>query len=228
VTTEGAAFFLFFGSPGAGKGTLARMCVERLGWAQLSTGDLFRKHIAIGTQLGKHIDFVIKSGKLVDDEVVMEMVDQWIEEKKGGAKAFIFDGFPRTLKQARLFMDLIQKKFSPKQLLVVDLEISDEIVIKRLSSRRVCQDKACQAVYSVSKESTVQSKVDGICDRCGSQLVQREDDAAYTVKTRLDVYHRHAGELIEFFKQREVPIKTFDAQDPLEQIFENFVTLVGK
>ncbi len=221
-------FFLFFGSPGAGKGTLAQMCVERLGWAQLSTGDLFRKHIAEGTSIGKHIDFVIKSGKLVDDTVVMNMVSEWMQEKISEVDAIIFDGFPRTLPQAQLFTDLIKEKFSQSSLRVFELEVESELVIKRLSSRRVCSAKNCQTVFSVSPDSERQAAVPGICDRCGSKLIQRADDADETIRTRLTVYHKHANELLNFFKKSGVQIEKLDGYKPLDEVFENFVALVSE
>lgn len=150
--------YIFFGPPGSGKGTLARMCQEKLGWVQLSTGDLFRKHISEGTELGKQIDFAIKSGTLVDDKIVTKMVEQWIEEHVATARAFIFDGFPRTLVQAELFFKLMKEKFAQLKMQLVEFEISDQTVIDRLSSRRVCQKSSCQAIYSIKKDSSRQPK----------------------------------------------------------------------
>lgn len=222
---ECAKFFIFFGAPGSGKGSLAGMCVERLGWRQLSTGNLFRKHISEGTELGNQIDFAIKSGKLVDDEVVVKMVAGWVFENISSTKAIILDGFPRTLVQAQIFMDLLKKDFPNASVSVVKLEISDEKVIARLSSRRTCQK--CNAIYSVVKESERGPQVDNVCDSCESILVQRNDDKPETIVTRLEVYHKHAGQLLRFYEQLGVKIETMNVEKTLDKVFENFITLVG-
>ena len=225
MNDECAKFFIFFGAPGAGKGSLATMCVKKLGWRQLSTGNLFRKHISEGTELGNQIDFAIKSGKLVDDEVVVKTVATWVYENISLTKAIMCDGFPRTLVQARLFIDLLKKDFPKASVCVVKLEISDESVVARLSSRRMCQE--CQATFSVLPGSDRKPRFEGVCDSCEGALIQRNDDKPETILTRLAVYHKHAGELLHFYEQLGISTVTIDVEKSLDEVFENFVALVG-
>lgn len=211
--------WIFSGPPGAGKGTLAQLVVEKLGWVELSTGALCRKHIAEGTELGKQIDFAIKSGTLVDDEVIIDMVAQWIEQHIGTAQGIIFDGFPRTLVQAELFVKLIKERFDQLDVSVVNFEISDQTIVERLSSRRTCQNKQCQAIYSVRPGSDRNPKVAGICDRCGSSLEQRTDDKPETITTRLKVYKQHAQPLLDYYQQHGLTIEHIDVEKSLEDSF---------
>ena len=219
--------YIFFGPPGSGKGTLARICQEKFGWVQLSTGDLFRKHISEGTELGKQIDFAIKSGRLVDDKVVTKMVEQWIQEHVAKDRGFIFDGFPRTLGQAELFLKLIKEKFAQFKMQLIKFEISDQIVIDRLSSRRVCQKSSCQAIYSAKKDSSRKSKVDGVCDLCEGPLIQRNDDQPETIKTRLLIYQQHAQPLFDYYDKEGFEKIVVKANQPLEKVLEDFVAVTG-
>lgn len=218
--------YIFFGPPGSGKGTLARLCQEKFGWVQLSTGDLFRKHMSEGTELGKQIDFAMKSGRLVDDETVIKVVEQWIEEQCCAVKAFIFDGFPRTLVQAELFLKLINERLTQLQVELVEFEISDEVVIDRLSNRRVCENKTCQAIYSVKEDSPRLPRVPGKCDKCQSDLIQRSDDKPETIQTRLKIYHQYAQALFDFYQDHGVKKIVVPAEASLDQVFKTFVTLV--
>ncbi len=218
--------FIFFGPPGAGKGTLSQMCVEKLRWSQLSTGDLFRKHRSEGTEIGRQIDFAIKSGKLVADELVIKSVIDWIESADCPAGVVIFDGFPRTVVQARLFIELVKEKFPKLRLNVIELEIADEAVMARLGARRICQNKSCQAVYS-TQNLEFAPRVEGKCDVCGDELVQREDDSkAEIVRNRLAVYHQHEGALLNFYRENGVRVTQLDAQKSMDEVFENFEKMV--
>lgn len=223
----GKKAFIFSGPPGAGKGTIAHMCEEKLGWVQLSTGDLCRMHISEGTELGKQMDFAIKSGKLVDDALIIDMVSQWVEQNQANARAIIFDGFPRTLTQARLFGGIVAEKLSDFVVTVVNFEISDAVVIKRLSSRRTCSNKECQSIYSIEPGSQRNPKTPGICDLCGGTLMQRSDDSPETVTARLQVYRQHAGALLSFYREQGFPLKVIDAQGSVEEVFEKFVASVA-
>lgn len=217
--------FVFSGPPGSGKGTVAQQCVQNLGWLQLSTGDLCRKHIAEGTEIGKQIDFAIKSGKLVDDALIIDMVAQWIQEHKNSGKTIIFDGFPRTVVQAQLFIQLIEKKLTWIKLVVIDFKIDDAVVIQRLSSRRICSNKQCQAVYSVASGSQKRPMIEGKCDFCGASLIQRLDDVSATVEKRLQVYHQHADLVLDFYKQSGVKINSINADQPIDIAFKAVVAV---
>lgn len=225
ISTQKA--FIFLGAPGAGKGTFSQIFVRKFGWVQLSTGDLCRKHIAQGTDLGKQIDFAIKSGKLVDDVIIIDMVSQWIDEHIKMAPGIIFDGFPRTLVQARLFLELIQKRFSELVVNVIQFEIPDSLIIERLSARKTCSNKQCQAIYSLLEQSTQKSQKNGICDKCGSVLIQREDDKSETIAARLQIYHQHAQPLLDFYKNHNFIIHRINAQAPLQMVQSELEMIAG-
>ncbi len=217
--------YILFGPPGAGKGTLAHKCVEELGYLQLSTGDLFRRHQAEGTTLGKQIDFAMNSGTLIDDHLVIAVVEQWLGEHVNVARGFLFDGFPRTVLQGKLFLEMFERVIPDMQLMVVQLVISDEEVTERIVSRRVCSNKDCQAIFSV-RVGSLGSFVEGVCDSCGAKLMQREDDKRAVVVSRLMTYHRHSQGLIDFFEKSGIPIKKLDVEKSFDKVFENFVQLM--
>lgn len=219
--------YIFIGPPGAGKGSLSHFCVKNLGWIQFSTGDLFRKHRAEKTEIGKQIDFAVKSGKLVEDELVIQVAMEWFNKNIVNTKSIILDGFPRTLAQAQMFLDIVSKKFKDLDILVLNFEISDDKLVKRLTARRICQNKDCQAVYSVLNQALKPLK-EGICNACGDTLMQRDDDKEDVVKLRLKVYHQHAQNLLDFYKESGLIIKHIDVDKPLQKVFENFSGLVEK
>jgi len=223
----GKRAYIFIGPPGAGKGSLSHLCVEKLGWTQISTGDLFRKHRAQGTEIGKQIDFAVKSGKLVEDKLVIQVGMEWFNNNFESSKALILDGFPRTLAQAEMFLEIIKKDFTALELVVIEFEIPDEELIQRLSSRRVCKNKECQAVYSVRSESLKPSK-EGICDKCGELLMQRDDDKEDVIKVRLKIYHQHAQALLDYYVQAHLRKITIDGSEPLKEVFEHFKKLIGQ
>lgn len=215
--------FIFLGPPGSGKGTLAQLCVEKLSWVQLSTGNLCRSHIAGQTEIGKEIDFAIKSGKLVSDELITRIVEKWFYSQVENHFPVIFDGYPRTLVQAQAFFDFLKNEFPAVQVHVVRFMVLDDVLIKRLANRYVCKNKSCQAVYSLaSKDSDLAPKNDMICDRCGETLVRRSDDEERTIKERLVIYHKHESALVEFFKRAGKDIVEINAAKSLKQVFEDF------
>ena len=217
--------YIFIGPPGAGKGSLSHLCVERLGWTQISTGDLFRKHLAQGTEIGKQIDFAIKSGKLVDDKLVIQVGMDWFNENFESSKAMILDGFPRTVAQADMLLDIVKEQFPTLEFWVVKFEIPDDELVARLSSRRVCKNKECQAVYSVRAQD-LKPQQEGVCDKCGSELIQRQDDKEDVIKTRLKIYHQHAQGLLDVYVKAGIEIKIVDGSQALEKVFETLETLV--
>ena len=181
--------FIFLGPPGAGKGTLAAQVAEEYGIPQISTGDIFRENIKNQTELGKKVKAILDSGGLVSDDVVLEIVEDRL--KKDDCKnGFILDGFPRTIPQAEAFETLgIDVK-------VVNLEVDNDLIIARLSNRRVC--KNCKANYNVK---FMPPKVEGKCDKCGGELFTREDDKLESITHRLEVYRKETEPLIEFYKK---------------------------
>jgi len=217
---------VFIGPPGSGKGSLANLCVQKLGWVQLSTGNLCRKHIAEQTPIGKEIDFAIKSGSLIPDTLMTNMVAEWLAEPHPQSYV-ILDGFPRTAQQAKLLDDILKNRFKGVTFTLVKLNIDDEALIERLSSRVVCQNKDCQAVYSLAPGSALQPKKDMVCDICGSPLGRRKDDALETVRERLKLYRNHEEELLNYYKNINHPVLELTVDKPLEEVFEDFKAMMG-
>ena len=182
--------FIFLGPPGAGKGSLAVKVAEDYKIPHISTGDIFRANIKAQTPLGVKVKAIIDSGSLVSDELTFELVKDRLaqDDCKNG---YILDGFPRTIPQAEMLEGLVS------DVKVVNFEIEDEIVIRRLSTRRVC--KACGANFNVL---TLPPKVEGVCDKCGGELYQRDDDKQESIMHRMDVYREQTEPLINFYKNK--------------------------
>jgi len=219
--------FIFIGPPGAGKGSIANLCIKKFGWLQISTGNLCRKHIAEQTKIGKEIALIIKSGKLISDDLISLMVSEWLRGNVGKTSGIIFDGYPRTVAQAKAF-DLMLKAICPNmQIHVVSFHLSDDEVVQRLCSRFVCQNKDCQAVYSAVPYSDLAPKQEGICDVCSGQLGRREDDSELSVRKRLEIYHKHEQELTDFYQLSGRDIIKLNAGAQLNDVFDTFVQQVG-
>ena len=214
--------FIFFGPPGAGKGSLSQLLVDKLGWAQFSTGNACRKHIAEKTKIGKEIDFAIKSGKLVSDELVIDMVEDWISNEAPKDKELILDGCPRTIAQAEYLSKIIHDKFNDRNIRLIRLTSSDEVLIDRLLNRMICSNKQCQTVYSAIKDSTQISEKKGICDVCGSELVKRSDDTKEAVSERLLIYKQHANDVLGYFASKGKKVEELNAEMPLSAVFSEF------
>jgi len=217
---------ILFGPPGAGKGSLSDMCVNTLGWAQLSTGNLCRKHIAEQTEIGKQIDFAIKSGKLVSDSLVTSMVDDWLNRQIGNVPAVILDGFPRTIAQARALDEFLKNKSDSIKLSVIRLHISDEKVVDRLSHRYICSNSECQAIYSLGVGSTLVPRKDMICDKCGHSLMRRKDDEGNAIRERLQIYNKHEQDLLNFYKSTQYRLIELNVERALPLVFEDFQKMV--
>lgn len=214
--------FIFIGPPGSGKGSLSRLCVEQLGLTQLSTGFLCRKHIAKKTTIGKKIDLIIKSDKLILDAMIIDMVQEWLLTHTETVQGIILDGFPRTGSQANALQALIVDRLPNFKVNVVQLSISSDAVVQRLLNRSICQNQDCQTVYSLLPDSRLAPKEFGICDLCASSLTKRDDDAAVVVKKRLQEYKKQEKELVEFYKAHNVSIVQINVEQPLGSVFEEF------
>jgi adenylate kinase len=214
----------FLGAPGSGKGTLAERCVKELGCEVLSTGNLCRKHIAEKTQQGLMIEQYSKQGKLVPDEVINEMVDGWLKEAATKHDCIILDGYPRTAKQAEMLIEMLQKKYKDYCLRVINLSISNEAIIKRISQRLVCSNKACQAVYNESMLKDKSMK----CFACQAPLIRREDDKEDVVRERLNVYDAHNKPLVEYYHSIKFPIEDLIVENKtVDEIFVEFKELMA-
>jgi adenylate kinase len=191
---------IIFGPPGSGKGTYATRLETKLGTTPIAMGDIFREAIKQGTQLGKKVEGYLKSGQLVPDDVVVEVLREKIKQKKGG-KGFILDGFPRTIAQAQALEKIARIDT------IINLQVPEWIIVARLSSRRIC--KNCSAVYNILY---LKPKTEGICDVCGGPLYQREDDTEDVIKDRIKVYEKQTRPLLEYYKGK-VPFVNFNCEE---------------
>ncbi|MDD6226054.1 MAG: adenylate kinase [bacterium] len=182
---------ILLGAPGAGKGTQAAVLSEHYNIPTISTGNIIREALRTGTEMGKKAKSYMDAGQLVPDEVVIGIVKDRLAEDdcKNG---FILDGFPRTIPQAEAL-----DKMSVNIEYVIDIEVSDERIINRLSGRRVCEK--CGRPYHLVN---LKPKKEGICDACGGTLVQRKDDHIDTIKNRLEVYHKETEPLVDYYKNQ--------------------------
>lgn len=212
---------VIIGAPGAGKGTQSVRICEYFKIPHLSTGDIFRKHIKQQTQMGKQVELLISQGKLVPDDITMNVVKEKLREDECN-NGFLMDGFPRTVKQAR-FLDEILAEKNWKIDFAINLVVDDALIIRRMSGRRVCV--GCGSSYHIV---TVPPKNEGICDRCDGELIQRPDDEENTVMQRLDVYNTQTGPIIEFYRKSGVLLEV-DGKDGVEEttneIFRNLGVL---
>jgi adenylate kinase len=183
---------ILLGAPGAGKGSQAAILAEKLKVPHISTGDIFRENIKKGTELGRKAKEYMDKGALVPDEVTVEIVEDRLRQSDC-SRGFILDGFPRTITQAE-FLDNVLKGMNVEIDYVVDISVSDETIIRRLSGRRVC--RACGAIYHIRHHPP---ETEGVCDSCKSPLIQRDDDREETVVNRLNTYHRQTEPLIEYY-----------------------------
>lgn len=190
---------IMLGAPGTGKGTVASILSERLNIPQVSTGDIFRKNIKEGTDLGKLAEMYISKGNLVPDDVTINLVRGKLQEDdvKDG---IILDGFPRTIAQAEA-LDEILKKQGKKVAMAVNLTTPKEEIIERIVNRRVCSNQTCKTIYNLLLNPP---KKEGICDKCGHELIQRKDDTVETVEKRIETYIETTKPLIEFYEKKEV------------------------
>lgn len=190
------ANIILLGPPGAGKGTQAKRLEETRGMVQLSTGDMLKEAIAKGTDLGRRVEGIMARGELVTDEIVIGLIEAKMKDSgdKSGAGGFIFDGFPRTLKQADALGELMARTGSTLDR-VVEMQVDDAALVDRITGRFTCGN--CGAVYH---DSTHPTKVPGTCDVCGStNLKRRADDNAETLKTRLMEYYKKTSPLIGYY-----------------------------
>ncbi|RLE31510.1 adenylate kinase [Candidatus Acetothermia bacterium] len=194
---------VLLGPPGAGKGTVAKRLSAEFGYLHLSTGDILRDEVARGTELGRKAKAYMDVGELVPDELILAMV----REHVAGRSGILFDGFPRTLAQARGLEEI-----APIDA-VVFLELDRDTVVERLSARRVCPK--CGALYNLL---TQPPKEDGRCDKCGAELVQRDDDRPEVISRRFQVYMRDSAPLVDYYQEKGILVRV-DAARPPEEVY---------
>lgn len=191
---------IMLGAQGTGKGTVAGFISQEMGWPQVSTGDIFRKNISEKTELGIIADSYISKGNLVPDEITVPMVKARLEEDDA-QEGVILDGFPRTISQAEK-LDEMLAEVGKKVDLVINLVTPMEEIIDRMVTRRVCTNQECKATYNTKLHPP---KEEGICDKCGAALKQRDDDKdPEAIKRRLEIYEEKTSPLVEYYKQKGV------------------------
>ena len=207
---------ILLGAPGAGKGTQAEMLVKRLNIPSISTGNMLREAMANGSELGKQVKQAMDEGKLVSDELVLGITAQRVAQPdcKNG---YILDGVPRTLAQAEAL-----EQMGVVIDYVVSIEIDDAVIEGRMTGRRVCPK--CGATYHIAANPT---KVEGICDQCGAEVIIRKDDAPETVKSRLATYHSTTEVLKDFYAKRG-KLKLIRGDQSIEGAFADILTAIGE
>lgn len=190
---------IMLGAPGTGKGTVAGLLEEKIGIKQVSTGDIFRKNMQEGTELGKLAEKYISNGQLVPDDVTIKIVEDRLKQKDV-EKGIILDGFPRTIEQAEA-LDKILGEAGKKVDMVLNLITPEEEIVERIVNRRVCSNPECKTIFNLVMNPP---KQEGICDKCGSKLVQRKDDNEETIKTRIHTYMEQTSPLVEYYKNKGI------------------------
>ncbi len=210
---------ILLGGPGVGKGTQAKKLSEKYKLAHISTGDILRQAVKGGTEMGLMAKSYMDKGQLVPDKVVIGIIRDNLAkpEIKSG---FILDGFPRTVPQAQALDELTSEMNIPLDA-VINIMASADLIVQRLSGRRTCRN--CQAVYHVVN---LPPKKEGICDRCGGQLYQRDDDKEETIRNRIKVYEDQTSPLINYYK-KSGKLKDVSGEKEIEEVFTEICNLLG-
>ncbi|WP_130837233.1 adenylate kinase [Lachnoclostridium sp. Marseille-P6806] len=209
---------VMLGAPGAGKGTQAKMLADRYGIPHISTGDIFRYNIKNGTALGMEAKTYMDQGKLVPDELTVRILLDRVA-KEDCRDGYVLDGFPRTIPQAEVLAGELDK-ISDRIDFAVNVDVPDENIVRRMGGRRACL--SCGATYHVEYAKPA---ADGICDRCGGELVLRDDDRPETVKSRLAVYHEQTQPLIDYYEKAGV-LRTVDGTQDIQVVFDDIVRIL--
>lgn len=204
---------VLLGGPGSGKGTQAKKLIDKLGVPQISTGDIFRAALKEGTPMGLKAKVYMDKGELVPDDVVIGVVEERLT-KPDLDKGYMLDGFPRTLAQAEALDKILasQTKSIDHAILV---DVPDEELVARLSGRRTCRNSECGAMFHVMFNPP---KKEGICDKCGSELYQRDDDSEVTIRERLAVYNKQTAPLIDYYDKKGL-LRRVKGVGPIDKIF---------
>jgi len=185
---------ILLGPPGAGKGTIAKALMQHDGSVQISTGDILRAAIAAGTTLGKQVEAAMAAGNLVTDELIMDIMEQRLQEEDC-QQGYLLDGFPRTIPQAEALKALLAKLGETLDC-VLELDIPRDVIVDRLTTRRTCNN--CGEIYNIKSKPP---RVEGVCDVCGSDIVQRDDETEEAIENRLQVYNQLTAPLVEFYRK---------------------------
>lgn len=208
---------ILLGPPGGGKGTQGELIEKKYGFPKISTGDLLRREVQEKTTLGEMAKAKMNQGELVNDDIVIEMIKHKIFQpdcKRG----YILDGFPRNVGQARRLEEIEEKR----QEIVIDIHLSEQALIQRLSARRICS--SCGAIYNLL---ACNPRKEGTCDICGLELIQREDDVPEVIKERLKVYHEQTEALIDYYSRKKIYFR-IDGEGKIETISKNIYSILDR
>lgn len=210
---------VLLGPPGAGKGTQAASIVEKYNIPHISTGDIFRKNVKEGTDLGKKAKEYMDQGALVPDEIVVAIVEDRLKEKDCNS-GFLLDGFPRTVNQAEQ-LDVVLDNMDIAINQVININVDKDILVNRAVGRRVC--RSCGATYHKTFKPT---KKEGICDLCGGEIYQRDDDQEATVSKRIQVYLNETQPLIEYYSNKN-NLVTINGEQSIDTVFKDIIAALG-
>ncbi|WP_455716056.1 adenylate kinase [Anaerosporobacter sp.] len=211
---------IMLGAPGAGKGTQAKQIADKYKIPHISTGDIFRANIKNGTDLGNKAKTYMDQGLLVPDELVVDLVVDRVKQEDC-ENGYVLDGFPRTIPQAEA-LDTALEAIGEKIDYAINIEVPDENIVRRMSGRRACV--ACGATYHLVH---IPPKAEGICDKCGSELILRDDDKPETVEKRLKVYHDQTQPLIDYYTKKNVLVEV-DGTIDMSDVFAAIVKILGE
>jgi len=209
---------VLIGAPGGGKGTQAKMLIEKYGIPQVSTGDLLREAVAAGTPLGMRAKAAMDAGQLVSDDIVLGMIQERLS-KPDAQKGFILDGFPRNIPQAEALDKMLDKLGKPLQSSIL-IDVDFDVLMQRLTGRRTCQ--SCGQMYNVH---TNPPRVEGVCDKCGGTVVQRSDDNEATISNRLRVYEAQTAPLVDYYR-KQGKLRTVQGIGEIKDIFNNITQIL--
>jgi adenylate kinase len=213
---------ILLGGPGAGKGTQAKKLIDKYQIPQISTGDILRAAVKEGTPMGKKAKEYMDAGKLVPDEVVIGIVEDRLKQPDC-TKGFILDGFPRTVPQAEA-LDTALAKMKSKIDHVVSIDVDEEALVTRLTGRRTCKNAACGQMYHIK---FTPPKKEGVCDKCGGELYQRDDDNETTVRSRLATYNQATKPLIDYYSGKAL-VRPIKGEGGIDDIFKQICNIVEK
>ena len=211
---------IMLGAPGAGKGTQAKKIADKFNIPHISTGDIFRANLKEGTELGLKAKEYMDKGELVPDGLTCDLVMDRIA-KDDAKNGFVLDGFPRTIPQAEALTEAL-KKIGQTMDIAINVDVPDENIVERMGGRRACV--GCGATYHVV---TVPPKIEGKCDRCGADLILRDDDKPETVQKRLSVYHEQTQPLIDYYKKEGI-LHSVDGTKAPDSVFDSIIAILSK
>jgi adenylate kinase len=213
---------ILLGPPGSGKGTQAKLLCQRNGLEHISTGDILREAIRMNTPSGRRAHPYVESGQLVPDDLVNDLIAERFQ-RDDRPERFVMDGYPRTLAQAASFDQVLRQQFFDLSAVIL-LQVADAEIVRRLSGRWSCPQSSCKATYHAANHPP---KVPGICDDCGTALVQREDDKEETVRARLMVYHKNTEELVPHYRAQGL-LHEIPGNGAIEDVYANILKALNR